>query len=131
MDNDATTPALALDFQEHGVCWFVPEGATIHANEIVLPGGAVIMGHLTGKVICRSGSLIIARSASFSGQAVAQRVYIEGHVAKQQAEVESTILGHELVAISEFATGGANLTSRAYAIHTTTFSAHLTTLSSE
>jgi hypothetical protein len=129
--NSAADSSLTMDLQEHGVCWFVPAGATIDAQEIELPGGAVIMGCLTGKVICHSGSFIIARTGCFSGQVIADRVYIEGHVAKRQAAQESTILGHELVAISEVATGSADLTSRAYAIHTTSFSAHLTTLSSE
>lgn len=118
---------LSLNLQEHGICFVVPSGAIV-TGEFDLPGGALIQGRLTGRIFCRTGSLIVTRGGEFCGQADADRVYIEGRVFPASDGRMSTIKGRRLVAISEMAEGSADLYAQAFAIHTYSFSASFTTL---
>lgn len=119
---------LVLNLREHGVCFVVPAGANISCADLDLPGGALVQGRLTGRVICRSGSLIVTRGGEFCGQVDADRVYIEGRVFPSADGQVSKIKGRRLVAISEKAEGSADLFSQAFAVHTQAFSASFTTL---
>lgn len=118
---------LAINLREHGVCFVVPVGAIVSA-EIDIPGGALVYGRLIGRILCRSGSLIVARGGEFSGQADADRVYVEGRVFPASDGSVSRLKGRRLVAISELAEGGADLYSQAFAVHTKKFSASYTML---
>lgn len=118
---------LALDLRKHEVCWVLPEGAVM-SGSLDCPGGALIQGRFEGVIRCRKGSLIIAAGAYFSGKAEAQQVYIEGSVQNGAKGETSAIKGHLLVAVSERATGRADLISRAFALHTRMFAGRLTTI---
>ncbi len=128
MSNALQTSELSLDLREHEVCWILPTGATISAATIDLPGGALILGKLKGKLVCRSGSIIIGRGGEFCGSADAERIYVEGRIASGPAGETSTLRARRLISISENADGSADLVSQAFAIHTMSFAARFTTL---
>jgi hypothetical protein len=123
----ASTDLLAMDIREHGITFVLPEGAVLDGATLTLPGGALIMGVLRGSIHCRNGSLIVARQGEFSGNAKADRVYIEGSVRQKADGTNSTLHGHRLVAVSELAKGSADLIAAAFSINTTSFTARFTT----
>lgn len=127
MTNEVQTSDLQINLVEHSICWVLPPGASMWGN-IELPGGALIQGKLIGKIYCKSGSLIIESGAELIGHAKADRVYVAGKVSNSPKGEVSSLYGRNLVAISEKAEGAAKLTAQAFAIHTRTFSAQLTTL---
>lgn len=132
MIDDLTTASragsLEIDLQSHGICWVLPLGGEITAGLLDLPGGALIQGKFSGRIVCKSGSLVVAETGTFIGQAEANRVYIEGLVQSGPEGQLSSLLGRQLVAVSERARGEADLMSQAFAIHTQTFSARFSTL---
>lgn len=120
--------SLELDLHQHRVCWFLPLGGEITAGLLELPGGALIQGKFNGRIVCKSGSLILADTGVFSGQVEADRIYVDGRIESSGGGKISSLLGRQLVAVSERATGEADLMSQAFAIHTKTFSARFTTI---
>ena len=122
------TGALSLDLRQHNICFVLPEGATIANADVTLPGGALIYGKFTGRIICHEGSLIIPKGSSFAGKAEAQQIYVEGTIRDLPSGEPTTLVGHLLIAVSEHAIGKADLASRAFAIHATNFGGRFRTL---
>lgn len=132
MIDDQTTEmqagSLEIDLQSHGICWVLPAGGEISVGLLKLPGGALIQGKFSGRIVCKSGSLIVAETSTFEGQAEADRIYVDGLVQAESEGQLSSLMGRQLVAISDRARGEADLISQAFAIHTQTFSARFSTL---
>lgn len=125
---DIHSASLEIDLKSHGVCWILPLGGELTTGLLDLPGGALIQGKFNGRIVCKSGSLIVAESGTFAGQAEAERIYVDGLVQAGSEGQLSSLLGRQLVAISDKARGEADLMSQAFAIHTQNFSARFSTL---
>lgn len=124
----AQTQSVKLELRQHGICWILPHGGSVQGAVVDLPGGALIQGRFSGRILCRAGSLIIERGAELCGHAEAQSIYVEGKILASSSGEVSSLKGHRLVAISDSADGCANVYARAFAIHTLRFNARLTTL---
>lgn len=72
--------SVELGFREKKICFVVPAGAKLDAYTINLPGGMLVLGALRAKVICTTGSIIIAKGGEFQGSAEADDIFIEGKV---------------------------------------------------
>lgn len=119
---------LTLDLREHEICWTVPPGAAIASTTVELPGGAIVQGKLRGKVVCKTGSFVLAAGGEFSGSVEAERIYIAGRIYPGPNGEPTMLKGKRLVSVSEAAEGAADLVSMAFSIHTTKFSARITTM---
>lgn len=117
MTSDSQLAELSIDLREHGICWVVPEGASISGATVELPGGALILGSFKGSIICKEGSLIVAKQAEFSGHGIADKVYIEGGILPLSDGTNSVLQGKKFLAVSSLAKGRADLLSAAFSIH--------------
>jgi hypothetical protein len=118
---------LVLDLRDHEICWVLPPGSAL-TGTLDIPGGALVQGTFVGRLRCARGSLVVAADGEFTGEADADRIYVDGTIRSIRKGEPSVLRGQQLVAISEHARGQAELISRAFAIHTRSFAARITTV---
>lgn len=124
---EAQPPAVQpvqLELQQHGVCFVLPRDARF-SGELDLPGGALIFGHVQGRIRCQQGSLVLAQGSVFAGKAEAGMVYVCGIVRPMGNGQPSEITGSLALAVSATASGRAKLTSRSFSIHSRTFAGQI------
>jgi hypothetical protein len=119
--------SLVIDLKQHSVCMVIPHG-TIITGDLDVPGGALILGSVRGRIRCREGSLILGEGSEFAGKAEAAQIYVAGVVRALKKGEISELHGAALVAVSRCASGRAKLRSRTFSIHSRTFGGQLEAL---
>lgn len=127
IDSATTGGQLSLDLKEHGVIFTLPVGSLISGN-IKLPGGALILGSLSGTIVCDSGSLIFAPGSNFSGHAKSDCMYVGGNVAHPK-QGNSTLTANNLMAISTDAVVHADIAARMFSLNSRHIFGSIKTLS--
>ncbi len=113
-------------------------GTVIHAQDLLenatinLRSGCLVYGELRNCTItCETGAIILAQGSKFSGDARADVVFINGHVADTdtieagssiKTKRISTVTGTKRLAVSETATGRANMFSAQITLNSHEFS---------
>jgi len=112
----APAETLSLSLHEHGIGFFLPPGAVLHASEFTLAYGALIEGEFVGDLICEAGSVVIGASGRHYGSITADRIYIEGTVGSLRGQ-RSALMGRALIAVSAGSRINADMRSRAWSLH--------------
>lgn len=116
----SSNSVLTLDLKEKEIVFVLPLESTCSGATLEMPGGALILGHFTGSLICAKGAIIIAKGATFSGYAEADEIFIAGEIGRTKVQKGiSTMVGRLCVAVSEEAVVHGDLHSRMFDISNT------------
>jgi hypothetical protein len=107
---------LTLALHEHGIGFFLPPGAVLHASAFTLPHGALIEGELVGDLVSEAGSVVIGAGARLFGSITADRIYVEGTVGSRRGQ-RSTLTGRAMIAAGAQSRINADMRSRAWSLH--------------
>lgn len=103
---------VQIELKEKNIVWVLPVGGECRGAAVQLPGGALILGHFSGTLICNSGAIILAPGSTFSGYAEADEIFVTGNVKKTPEDKNSVLLARRNISVSSDAVVEADLTSR-------------------
>lgn len=107
---------LILSLQEHNIHFVLPAGVRLEAAKLESQCGVLIQGVFVGDIICKTGSLIIAREGTVAGNVSADAIYIEGTLLPPRAGERIKAVGRQLIAASSLARINADLHAQAFSL---------------
>lgn len=119
-NNHGLTDEMVIDIKDHKICFVLPAGSSLKGS-LLIPGGAIIAGTVEGSIECITGSIIFPKGSIFKGTALAENIFVEGSVINPGTDRVSLLKAHTMIAVSNLATGRADMMARAFNINSVSF----------